>query len=633
MSEQACLLAPQTRPVPGFVPAQWRSELAGRTVSDLRLPLSVRQRLRTPERIRVSEHAARYRQVTDGLHTGAWRHELAPHTVKIMDTYGLPWVREIWYCAVEQSGKTATMTNCMQWAVDCDPGDVFYLMPTEQTAVRVMAGKIIPMIRQSERLGRYLTGRDDDLGLQRISFKHGVTIRPAWANSAASMATFSAKHNFGDEVDKYPLRAGAEASPIVLIRKRGRLYKGASKCFFASTPGEARFIWRGVQSCQQVWTFALRCPHCGELVRPTGEQLVLPEKAEPDSLTAEQVGLACGSCGAVWDEIDRERAIRAGRWLCSKGAELARPRTVGFHHRAWDCLDVPLHEIAAAWLRAKGGTVADKVAWANGYEATDFEEEQQDRKEDEILRLVDDSQPREVVPAEVCCLVLLADTQRIGFHYEVWALGWGPDVPIWLIDHNYVEHFANLVDLAGKSWLSAGGVEHRIGAAFIDSGGGTNPDKPKHSRTVEVYDFCRHNPLFKPLKGRRTMVQPWNVTRLDFYPSRAGKKIPIPGGLNLYTINVTAYKNELSRKLLSELGAPGGITLHAGTGEDYARQMCAEYQDERGHWVCPRNKPNHHWDLGVYGVAAADILMVRNMRRPGEQSVPARRVISRGVRI
>lgn len=633
MVEQACLIPPVDRPVPPFVPSLWRSALAGRTVTVERLPLSVRQRLRTPERIRVSEHAARYRQVTDGLHTGAWRHELAPHTVKIMDTYCLPWVREIWYCAVEQSGKTATMTNCMQWAVDCDPGDVFYLMPTEQTAVRVMAGKIIPMIRQSERLGRYLTGRDDDLGLQRISFKHGVTIRPAWANSAASMATFSAKHNFGDEVDKYPPRAGAEASPIVLIRKRGRLYKGNSKCFFGSTPGEARFIWRGVQSCQQVWHYALACPHCSELVRPEGEHLVLPDKVEPDSLTADQVGLACPSCGAVWDEIAREQAIRAGRWVCVKGADLARPRTVGFHHRAWDCLDVPLHEIGAAWLRAKTGTTADKVAWANGYEATDYDEEQQDRKEDEILRLVAESQPREVVPDDVCCLVLLADTQRIGFYYQVWAFGWGPDVPIWMIDHNYVEHFANLVDLTGRSWLSADGREHRVCAGFIDSGGGTNPDKPKHSRTVEVYEFCRHNPLFKPLKGRRTMVQPWNVTRLDFYPSRSGKKVPIPGGLNLYTLNVTVYKNELSRKLLSDIGAPGGMTLHAGTGEDYARQMCAEYQDERGHWICPRNKANHHWDLGVYGVAAADIMMIRNMRRPGEQTAPSRRVISKGVRI
>lgn len=635
MTQQALLIPERTLPVPAFVPGSVRAELAGRRVVIERLPVAVRRRMVTPQRLRVSEHAASYRKVTDGAHVGAWRHEYAPHTVKIMDTWMLPHVREVWFCASEQDGKTAAMTNCLHWSVDCDPGDIFYLMASENTAQRVMGKKILPMIRASERLRRYQTGRADDLGLSQVRFNHGVTIWPAWANSPASMASFPAKYLFGDEVDKYPAQAGKEASPVVLLRKRGRLFRGASKAFFASSPGEARIIFSGTMGCHQVYQWALACPHCQELVRPTGEQFegIIDPKADPESITAEQARLACPSCGAHWDELDRETAIRTGRWLCVKGTEVARPRTVGFWRRGWDCPDISLVELAVAWLRAQQGGVAEKVAWANGYECTDYDAERKDRQEEVILALVDEHRPKTVVPDEACCLIALADTQRIGFYYQVWALGWGPDVPVWMIDHNFVERFDHLVDLGAREWHTADGTAHRIVTGLLDSGGGTQPDRPKHSRTVEVYDFCRLNPLWRPIKGRRTMAGNWTATRLDYYPNRMGKKIPIPGGLVLYILNVTVYKNELARRLQAGLGAPGCITLHAATGLDYAKQLCSEYQDERGYWQCPRGKANHHWDIGVYGMAAIDILGLRNKRKPTGETPPARRILSRGVRL
>jgi len=627
---QARLIETPAIPVPDYVPGAFARELAGETIELDKIPAVIKKRLRSAEKISVSEWAAKYRIVTDGPHVGPWRQELAPHTKKIMDTFGAAWVREVWMCAVEQSGKTATMLNCMGWCVDCDPGNIFYLMPTESTSNKIVGEKIKPLLQQSPALAKYLTGRDDDLGLSKIKLGHGVTIMPSHANSAASMATFAAKHCFGDEVDKYPPQAGKETDPITLIKKRNRTYRGRYKRFFASTPA-SRFIYQGVKNCRQVWEYVLRCPHCEQLIKPEGEHLEIDDELTAESLQPEQVSVACHECGALLDDLDRERAIRAGAWRCSKGAEVIRPTTVGFLHRAWDCLDISLHEIGVAWLKQKHGTQVERIAWANGYEAVDYEDIQQDRKEDQILRLVDEAMPREVVPRDICALALIADTQQIGFFYQVWAYGYGRDLETWRIDHGYVEDFGHLVDLAGRPWLDADGNEYRISAGLIDSGGGTNPHQPKHSRTAEVYEFCRRNPLFKPLKGRRDQVQPWGVTRLDYYPSRQGKKIPIPGGLTLYTINVTIYKGELARKLMIEPGGPGCFHLHAGTGEDYARQMCAEYQDDRGYWLCPKNKANHHWDVGVYGMALADIMGIRNRPRPGEQP-QGRRVLSKGVK-
>ena len=604
-------------PLPAYIPEHVRTRLSGLKCVVKRLPQVIKRRMQMPEKIRVSEHAAKYRHVSDGPHQGRWRHEHAPHTVKIMDTYGMPWVREVWFCGVEQSGKTNTMLNCLHWAADCDPGDIFYMMPTEATMAKVTGKKLKPLVQLSPRLSKYLTGKQDDITLSGIKLSHGVTIFPAWANSPASMATFTAKHCFGDEIDKGAELAGREADRVTLIRKRGRLYKGRYKRFFGSTPAQL-FIYKGMRDSAQVWEYRVSCPHCDKLIKMEAEYLDL-EKLDIEQIEAgATVYYICQECGCKLDDESRERAIRAGRWLCVKGSDVIRPARVGFYHRSFECLDVPLDEIAIAYLKTVNGTVANKIAWANGYEAKDYKYEQVDREEDFILRLVDDTQPRKIVPRDTASMMIIADTQRVGFHYKILAFGFGEELGTTMIDHGYVLSFADLQAQATKAYMDADGKEYRCLSGWIDSGGGTDPSRPKHSRTVEVYSFCRKIPFWRPVKGRRTMEQSWNVKRLDFWPTSVGKKVPIPGGLNLYTLNVTINKDELARKLQIERGDPGGIVLHAETDSGYAKQLCAEYQDERGYWICPKGKDNHQWDCWVYGLAAAEIMGVRNLVKPSE---------------
>lgn len=602
------------RAIPPYIPAAARPLIAGQRFSLPRLPEQVRRRMRSPEKIKVSEHAAQFRIVTEAPHTGPWRHELAPHTVKIMDTYCLPHVREIWFCGVEQSGKTNTMLNCLHWAADVDPGNIFYLMPTEATGNKITAEKLIPLVKASKRLRRHLSGKENDATLDHIRLTHGVTIRPAHANSASSMATFAAKHCFGDEVDKYPERIGREASPIELIKKRNRLYNGRYKRFFASTPAQL-FIHKGMMDCQQVWEMRHRCPHCGQLFRPTGEGLNIPKDLRAEDITAETaITYTCTECGAEITDTERRRLLAVPEWVCIKGADIVRPSKVGFHHRAWDCLDVPLTEIAPYWLAFKKGGLSEKIAYQNGIEAEDYRFEAEDRKEDFILRLRDPEQPREIVPRDTAYIAVIADTQQVGFHYKVVAYGWGDDLPCTKIAHGYVETFAQLNDVAAKLLHDADGKEYRAQSGWIDSGGGTNPLKPKHSRTSEVYRFCKQFPFWRPIKGQRRMESGWSIKLMDFYPSRDGRMEKIPGGLKRYNINVTLYKDELAGKLQREPSDPGAICLDVSTTSDYAQQLCAEYRDDAGYWQCPKGKDNHQWDCWVYALAAAEIIGIRRLR-------------------
>jgi len=626
--QQALDISARTLPVPEFLPEHIRRGLSGKEVAfDLAKP--VRMRLRSPEKIRVSEWAERFRIVAEGAHEGLWRHELAPHTVKIMDTYGLPWVREVWFCGVEQSGKTNTMINCLGWAIDCDPGNAFYLMPTEDTSAKVVGGKLKPTLQRSPRLARYLSDRQDDTTLARINLRHGVTILPAWANSPSSLATWTAKHCFGDEVDKYPALSGREADPITLLKKRNRNYKGRFKRMFCSTPA-GMFIYKGMLNCHQVWEFRVVCPECGEEIRMDADHLVIPEGATAEQIERDGCSYACNGCGVEWDDDDRESAIRAGRWVCVQGAEVSRPAKVGFHHRAWECLDVPLAEIGAAWVKSNTGDMAAKIAWANGYEAVDYVEEKVDRDEEQILLLCDD-RPTGIVPAApIVSLLLTVDTQSTYFWYVLRAHGYGMDQESWMVRCGQLQTFEAIERLMYElDFLDANGVAYRVGAVAIDTGG-TQKEGEDTSRTYQVYDWARNHPMVYPFKGAKRQAAPFRVSHVDFFP---GTNKPIPGGLKLYNINSNFYKDELSRRLLIPPTDPGAFHLHSGFEahhlqeslrpanglKEYARHMTAEYRDERGQWLTLQHRRHDYWDCEVYQIALADILDLRYELRPEER--------------
>jgi phage terminase large subunit GpA-like protein len=592
---------------------------------DFDIPTSLKFRLRKPRKIKVSDWAEQHRVVTDGAHDGPWRHEYAPHTVKIMDTFGLPWVREIWFCGVEQSGKTNTMINCIGWAIDRSPGDIFYLMPTEETAAKVTGGKLIPTLKRSPELAQYVSERVDDTTMTKIVLKHGVTIHPAHSNSPSSLATFTAKYCFCDETDKYPAMAGKEADPITLIKKRNRTFKGRYKRFFASTPAQS-YIWKGAQDCHQLYEYRLKCPDCGELIHADAEHLDIPKGITPEQAELTPIGYVCNECAAVWDEAKREKAIRGGKWVCIKGQDELRPAKVGFHHRAWDCLDITLSEIAAAWLKSKTGDMVSQIAWANGYEAENYAPEIKVQTSDAILRLRDD-RPEGLIPSvPVAAITGVFDMQKRGFWYSIRAWGFGLEQESWQLKYGYVESWnalqtilweSEFKDMAGKSYQ----ITYRLG----DSGGGESEGDSDLSRTAESYLFACKNPGLLLWKGKRVMTSKFqNPKTLDRLP---GTNKPLPGSPLLYVANVTHYKDRLAAKLQIEPCDPGAWHLHKDASENFARQMTAEYKDG-SYWECAKNKDNHLWDCSVMELALVDFMGVNTMRPASNKPKEHRPVVT-----
>ena len=578
-----------------------------------------RQIWRARERLTPSEWAAKYVNVVGGSMPGPWRNEAVPYLVKPMDTYALPHVRELVICAVAQSGKTRAAYNCLFWSLDNDPGPAMTVMSGQGPLNKFYADFLIPTFRESERLAALLSDNPDDTAKKRIKLKTGVPLYPAWATSAAALATFGIRYMIFDETDKYPPTVGDETDPITLGEKRQRVFerRGGYKRIKISTPTrDSGYIWKALLNCHQIWAYDVVCPTCSKSQRMHIDQLRIPDDITPEELAITRAArYECQHCADLWDERAREKAIRAGGWVAPKGADLPRPEKVGFHFPAWIVLDVSLTEIAEKWLKAKDNRAAE-IDFYNDVLAENFEDNFSERKEDRVLALRDE-RPAGVLPGldaagreQIATLIMAIDTQDRGFYYEVRAFGFGQEMETWGIRCGYVETFGGLEQILSAAYIDPRGITYRISAGGIDTGG---------HRTSDVYDWCRLHPGMMAIKGQQRQTTPYRVTLLDRYPG-TGKLMP--GSIRLWNIDTNFYKNQLNQKLDIAPADPGAWHLNREYTEDYARQMCTEYRDERDLWQCPSGKPNHFWDVSTYGLAVADVMGVRFMPRPETQTKP-----------
>ena len=581
------------------------------------------------EPLTLSEWAEKYRIVSIGAHRGAWRNDISPHLVKIMDTWAQSHVREVIVCKSPQCGGTEGMFNCMAYAMDRDPSTMMLIMPSEATAKKSNADRIIPMIEQSPRLQTLISPNPDDMAKMRIKLQNGTLFYIAWANSASALASFPIKHLFFDETDKYPPTVGKETDPITLGEKRATTFRYTHKIFKVSTPtSEDGPIWQAWQRADVQYKYHVQCPRCSESHIMSIDNLKWPS-SNPSPLTGEGKGegelspadihrdslawYECPQCHSHWTDITKQKAVRLGKWQREKGNGILRPRSVAFHLPAWISPDISLSEIAAAYILSKSDR-AKLIDFYNGYLAEPFIEKHSERKEDAIIVLRDE-RPRGLVPVGASCLLAAIDTQARGFYYEIRAWGYGYDLESWQVREGFVESFDGLAKiLFDDVYKDAEGREYKIHIALMDSGGGMGDYGV--SRTAEVYDFCRRFRQVIPIKGQQRMAQHYRMSNIDNYP---GTNKPIPGGLQLYNVNVTYYKDYLASKLSIASADPGAWHLHSETILDYARQMTAEYKDDRGLWQCPRNRANHFWDCGVYGLAAADLFGVKYIQKPLEE--------------
>ena len=586
----------------------------------------------------ISAWAEKHRVLEMSAIRGRWRNVFTPYLTGIMDVSGLPGVETVIICKSPQTGGSECGHNIVGYCIDRLPGPVMYVFPDELTARENAKDRIIPMIEASPRLRQYMTGYGDDASSLRINLLH-MPIYLGWSGSVSRLGNKPIRILILDELDKYK-NPKNEASSESLAEKRTTTWRTRRKVVKISTPTtEDGPIWKALtEEAGARFDFWVRCPHCGFFQHMDFERIAWPGKDEEKSPDAETVlaTYACGHCGTVWDDGDRDRAVRKGEWReRASGLELMahirthRPVKVGFHIPAWLSYFVSLSEVAHAWLKYKeSGRLDDLKNFRNQYAAEPWAEDHAARSEDVVLALCDD-RPRGAVPGpvdgkeRVSVLLATVDTQQHYFRYVIRAYGYGETEESWLVSSGAADNLAALEEiLFGSVYVDPDGREYAVGHVMIDAMGG---------RTAEVYRWAvRHRGRVFPWQGVRLMAQPYTPSHQEYFPDARGNKVKIPGGLMLYRCDVTFFKSDLVFKLGIHPDDPGAFHLHANDGgqlEQYAREMCAEgWDDGKQGWENPAGKPNHYWDCEVMQRALAYILNVRHRRRPDDeqQKKPAR---------
>lgn len=638
-----------------------------------------RKIMRRRKPIPVSQWAERHRILEMSSIPGKWKNLFTPYLVGIMDAAGTPGVETVIICKSPQTGGSEAGHNLVGWCIDRSPGPVMYVFPDEITARENAKDRIIPMITGSSRLREYMTGTGDDASSLRVNLAH-MPIYLGWSGSVSRLGNKPIRTLILDELDKYK-NPKNETTSETLAEKRTTTWRSRRHILKISTPTtEDGPIWTAfTQEAGARFDFWVRCPHCGMAQLMDFERIDWPGKEE--SPTAKPTAVASGSeqivkaagagelasprmcaaavtaeivltrrlatypcehCGVVWDDGDRDRAVRRGEWReRTSGLDLAahlaahRPVKVGFHIPAWLSYFVSLSEVASAALKYKEtGKLDDLKNLQNQYKAEPWKEEHVVRSEDAILALCDD-RPRGAVPGpvagreRVAALLAGVDTQGVNeqkgyFRYVLRAVGYGEEEESWLVQTGTAPSFSALNDILwGSVYRDPDGREYKVRACMIDAMGG---------RTKEVYSWAiRHRGRVYPWQGVRSLSQPFTPAPQEYFPDLKGNKIKIPGGLMLWRCDTTFFKSDLSHKLSVAPDDPGAFHLHANTDgmlEQYAREMCAEvWDDEKLAWLNPHDKPNHFWDCETMILALAYILNIRHRRRPEAATKPAPRPV------
>jgi phage terminase large subunit GpA-like protein len=510
-----------------------------------------------------------------------------------MDALSQPSIHTVVVQSSAQVGKTEVVLNVLGFYVDQDPAPILVVQPTLQLGEAFSKDRLSTMLRDTPALqGKVKDARARDSGntLLHKTFPGGhITI--AGANSPASLASRPIRVLLADEVDKYPISAGAEGDPISLAKKRTTTFWNR-KLLLVSTPtvkGQSRIEAAYKESDQrQYW---VPCPDCGHEQRLVWSQVRWPE-GKPSAAE-----YCCTECGTLWSDSQRWGAVRKGRWVAT--AEFNG--VAGFH----------LSEIYSPW-RKLGETAEDFTmsktdperlrAWVNTSLGETWEDSGETVDGGQLRELIEPYGPEDL-PERVLYATAGVDTQDNRLEVEI--VGWGDGEESWGIAYHVIYGdpaqeavWAELDAVLLETYRTTEGRVIRVQAAAVDSGG-------HHAEAV--LRFCRER-----FRRRVYAIKGMGGQGKPIWPLRASKTKTRD---SVFMIGVDTAKDTVYARFKIAEAGPGMCHLPAdqstGYDDDWFEQVTSEqrmtrYREGRPYvvWVLPKGRRNEALDCRVYALAA-----------------------------
>jgi phage terminase large subunit GpA-like protein len=567
---------------------------------------------------------------------GPFRMRRVPYLAPILNEVLNPHTERIVVCKPAQIALTTGAQILVGYFGTTESCPIGFCLADEKTSEFICYERMGEMLRESVQLSEYV----DYINRDEIKFKTGSHVTMIWASSVENLGSREIKIMILDEIDKPGYyRTTKEASAISLAIERTESFY-TRKIFMMSTPTiETGNVTAEIESCDVVYDFHVPCPFCqtlqplrwslkyawgfdgGQYRGEDGQMHKLGEirwKGGTDA-TQEEIeaaGYECGTCGKLWDTIQKNAAVEQGRMVARELPEHP-PRKVGFHlNRLYSLLGKSgdISKLVADFIDAvRSGDPKKLQGFINSALAEPWRQTVVKTEEAEILK-ARCTLPAQTVPVDAIALTCGIDMQKIGFWFTVRA--WARDFRSWLIHYGFLPTWDSVESLLFETSYpidTKDGLTMPIWRAGLDTGGGKGQTDLDPTLTEQAYYWLRKNGAGRgcqcfgtkgashPLAGKVHAGK-----RLDQTPS--GKAIP--GGLQIILLDTDAWKNAYHYRLRQAIdGGAMGAYLHADVGVDYAKQIMAEELriNQKGlqEWVRV-NPSNHLLDAELLAMAVAD---------------------------
>lgn len=565
--------------------------------------------LKPPPKLTVSEWADSFRKLSpeSSAEVGAWHTSRAEYQREILDAVSDPSIESVVIMSCAQVGKTEMLLNLIGYHIHQDPSPILLVQPTLDMAQTFSKDRLAPMLRDTPVLqGKVADPKARDSGnttLKKNFFGGHITM--CGANSPASLASRPIRLVLFDEVDRFPVSAGAEGDPIDLARKRAATFWNRKEVA-VSTPtirnaSRIEALFENTDKRE----YHVPCPDCGH------HQVMRWSNVHWTDENPDTAFYACDECGGAWDDAARYKAIRKGEWR----ATAPFVGRAGFRLSGLCSPWTPLSSAVADFLQAKKLPETLRV-WVNTYLGESWEDDGE-RLDDFQIASHREDYTSDQLPKEVVFLTAGVDVQDDRLEMEV--VGWGRDEESWSVEYKTffgdpasAQVWADLDSYLTLQFSTEDGRELGIKAAAVDTGG---------HHTQAVYKFC------KPRLGRRIFA----------IKGVGGEGKPIVGRpstnnhikCKLFPIGVdTAKETVYSRLKIKEIGA-GYCHFPKHYNDEYFAMLTAEKVVRKYHkgfhrreWIKVRPR-NEALDCRVYALAALSIVGV-NVNIIAQRSMKAK---------
>ncbi|WGD31219.1 phage terminase large subunit family protein [Ancylobacter sp. WKF20] len=549
----------------------------------------------------------------------------------------------------QQTGASILGLAWCLYLADVAPDNIIYGVPGIDALQDINGKKLQPLIDawQKKTEKRIIlpsvarSGAGSTVYEKRFA---GGYITLANANVAMALSMHTCRYGVKDELSKWSETANGDDPESLFFGRftafrRQKSYKILeistpeidSGDELGEAPGHCRIDRSFRRSDQRFWH--IRCPECPpednfEFVQHEGGFHI-------DRKHPHKSYYVCPNCGHPISEMERVAAVRGGRYIATREGPDLHP---GFHIDAFISLMMSYEAIANDKLEAEKKGEPGVKGYTNLTLALPFAMRGNAPDHQRLMERREAYAPG-VIPADGLIFVAGVDVQGDGLWYEFVAFG--EDRQSWDVEAGFLAGstddpktgaWAALDDLHQKLWPDAHCNMRRVEAMGVDAGDG--------NRTTQVIEWCRRHPNAYAIKGQTGRGVPAIGQPTNKSVKKNGKPQKLRGG-KVWPVGTWSLKGEFYGNLHrvglaggAEVDPPGYCHFHQGLGEEYFKQITAEYFDQKlvkgrfhEEWKKIR-KDNHLLDARVYAMAMAELLGISRLTRDGWAALRARYAVA-----